>query len=490
MKRVFLLFFLGLSALSAVLYWTRPENHSTEPVLYWMTQNDPVKRETVKEFRQWLIDQGLPPVEVRIDNSNQDITKKLVQGVSGVGGDLIDLYLCELELMQATGMLSDVTEIAPPNGYGFATTYQAIRADFMVGDRQYGYPRNVDVTMCWVNRDTFARYRQPEPPRQWNWDEFEERGKRFVAAANEPGTRHRVYFINRVWPPVLRRGLGLSVFNETMTRCMLDDPRNVEVLERIRRWTIDEKLMPTMEDQAAMAADGTAFDSSFGLFAAGRFAMIYEGLWALIRLRPLGDFKLGAAEPFTGGFANTEIASGAVAVYEGSKHKELARQFLRFLASERFNLLVARSGDSLPPIPSYAKTAAFLHPPGFEGDWEAKEVFARAGTTQGIAQSKSPFVLPSVVMKIDGDMTQVVLAGRMTAAEAARAETDRINAEIALTIQQDPALHREYDRRVALQHRLDARRAAGQPVPAAWISDPFFLVYYRAQGWLEPEAAP
>ena len=490
MKRAFLFCFLGLSAMSAALYWTRPENRSTEPVLYWMTQNDPVKRETVQEFRRWLIEQGLPPVEVRIDNSNQDITKKLVQGVSGVGGDLIDLYLCELELMQATGMLSDVTDLAPAGGYGSATTYQAIQGDFMVGERQYGYPRNVDVTMCWVNRDTFARYHQPEPPRQWNWDEFEERGKRFVAAANQPGTRHRVYYINRVWPPVLRRGLGLSVFNETMTRCMLDDPRNVEVLERIRRWTVDEKLMPTMEDQAAMAADGTAFDSSFGLFAAGRFAMIYEGLWALIRLRPLGDFKLGAAEPFTGGFDNTEIASGAVAVYEGSKHKELARQFLRFLASERFNLLVARSGDSLPPIPSYAKTDTFLHPPGFEGDWEAKEVFAKAGTMHGIAQSKSPFVLPSIVFRVDTEAVEAMLADRMTAAEAAHSTADRVNAEIALRVKQDPDLRRLYDERMEIQRKIDARRAAGQPVPAAWLFDPFALAYYRAHGWVEKEAAP
>ena len=104
MRRTLLFSLLALTALSAALYWTKPENRSTVTVLYWMTQNDAVKRETVALFRQWLVDQGLPPVEVRIDHSNQDITKKLVQGVSGVGGDLIDLYYSELETMQATGM--------------------------------------------------------------------------------------------------------------------------------------------------------------------------------------------------------------------------------------------------------------------------------------------------------------------------------------------------------------------------------------------------
>ncbi|HNC25175.1 MAG TPA: extracellular solute-binding protein [Opitutaceae bacterium] len=487
MRRTLLFSLLALTALSAALYWTKPENRSTVTVLYWMTQNDAVKRETVALFRQWLVDQGLPPVEVRIDHSNQDITKKLVQGVSGVGGDLIDLYYSELETMQATGMLTDLTDIARREGYGTDTTYPAAYSDITVRGRQYGYPRNVDVTMIWVNRDTFARYNQPEPPRRWSWDEFEERGRRFVAAANPPGTRQRVYYINRVWPYVLRRGLGLSTYNETMTRCTLDDPRNVEVLRRLYRWTVEERLMPTSADQAAMAADGTAFDSSFGLFASGRFAMIYEGLWALIRLRPLGDFRLGAVEPFTGGFTNTEVGSGAVAVYAGTKHPVEARRFLQFLTSEPFNLLIARSGDSLPPRPQYAAHPEFLRPPGYEQDWAAKAEFARACPTVAIAQSKSPFALPSVVHKIDVAATEGVVAGQRTPEEAAREEAQRINAEIALTISQDADLRKLYDERVALQREIDARRAAGRKVPVAWISDPFHVAYYRAQGWLEEE---
>lgn len=485
MKRAFLACLLVLSGASAALYWTRPESHRDVPVLYWMTQDDPVKRETVVLFRQWLVDQGLPPVDVVIDHSNQDITKKLVQGVSGVGGDLIDLYVCELETMQATGMLADLTDIAPGAGFGPDTTYPEVLEDFTVNGRQYGYPRNVDVTLCWVNRDTFARHGQPEPSPHWNWDEFEEKGRKFVAAANPPGTRQRVYYINRVWPPVLRRGLGLSTFNETMTRCTLDDPRNAEVLRRIRRWTVEERLMPTIADQAAMVSDGTAYDSSFGLFAAGRFAMVYEGLWALIRLRPLGDFKLGAAEAFTSGFPNNEMGSGAVGVYAGSKHPELARQFLRFLASERFNLLIARSGDSMPPGPAFAQGETFLRPAGYEGDWTAKEFFARAGTAHGLAQSKSPFVLPSIVMKGDGDALQEVIAGRLTPEEAARDLAQRINAEIAFTIRQDPVLRREYERRLEIQRQIDARRAAGRKVPLSWISDPFHRAFYRAKGWLE-----
>jgi ABC-type glycerol-3-phosphate transport system substrate-binding protein len=484
-----------LAALSALLYWTLPERQGRLPVLYWVTQNDPVKRETIALFRDWLVAQGLPPVEVLIDNASQQKTgttgepKALIQGVSGMGGDLLDVYLNQMELFQATGMLMDVTNIAPRQGFGPDVTYPAIRTDLVLEGRQYGFPRNVDVTMCWVNRDTFARYGLPEPPARWTMDEFEERGRRFVAAANPPGSRKRVFFLNRVWPPTLRRGLGLSTYNETGTRCTLDDPRNVEVLKRIYRWTVEERLIPTVQEQEALAADASGWDSSFSLFATGRFAMIYEGLWALIRLRPKGDFQLSAVEPFSGDFPNTEIGCGVVSVYAGSKHPELALQFLRFLASEPFNLLVARSGDSLPVLPRYAKADDY-HPHDHPGEWAAKDAFAKAGREIGIAASKSPFVLPSIVFRSDNEAIEAMLAGRMTPEEAAHAAASRVNTEIALRVQQDPTLRQRFKERMKIQQQIEARRAAGRPVPAAWISDPFHLAYYRAHGWLETEAAP
>jgi len=492
-KLFFLVCFGLLATATELLIATLPEHRSSVPVLTWVTQDDPVKRETAALFPIWLAEQKLPPAKVIIDNANIEgnptgPSKELIQGVSGVGGDLLDIYLNQMEMYQATGMLADLTDVALSYHFDPAQTYPSVRSDFVLQGRQFGFPRNIEVTMCWINRDTFANYNIPEPPRRWNWDQFEELGRKFVVTANPPGTRQRVFFINRVWPSVLRRGLGLSTFNETMTRCTLDDPRNAEVLRRLYRWTVVERLMPSEDEQHAMVADATGFDSSFALFASGRFGMIYEGLWALIRLRPRGDFRLGVVEPFTGGFANTEMGGGAVAVYAGSKHIELAYRFIQFLTSRPFNLLVARSGDALPPVPIYAKANEFLNPPGRPGEKGATEAFARGGNEIGIAASRSPFVLPSVVRRIDSEEIEAMLARGLSPEDAARNTGERINSEIAFTIQQDPGLAKLYKERLEIQSRIDAHRAAGLPVPAVWISDPFYLAYYRARGWLDRES--
>jgi len=487
-KRTLLICLLALIAASALLHWTQTGERGGRPVLYWITQDDDNKRAVVSIFHEWLAQEHLPDVDLRIDNTNQDPTKKLVQGLSGVGADIFDLYIYEGDLFPATGMIADVTEEAKRLGFSPAATYPAIHDDIVTDGRQYGFPRNSGVALIWVNRETFAKYGIPPPPWRWSTAEFEALGKKFVAAANPPGTRQRVYFVNDlISRDVLRRGLGLANYNETGTRCTLDDPRNAQVLAMVRRWVVEERLIPTKEENSAMAADISGYGSMFSHFTSGRFGMIYCGHWAFIMLRPRGNFQLAAVEHPQDGFPNAEMGGGSVGIYAHSRHHEQAVQFLQFLASDPFNRLIVRLADSLPPVPRYAETEEFLHPQGRENEWGVHAAFARAARETGIIVSKSPFVLQSVVFRTEQDAYESMIAGRLTPQGAAQQTADRLNAEIALTINRDERQRALYERRVATQRRIEARRAAGQKVPGAWVTDPFHHAYYRAHGWLEEE---
>lgn len=484
-----------LTAATAALYWTLPDLRSPIPVLYWITQVDPVKVETIARFKLWLHDQGLPPVEVRIDNVNQDPVKKLAQGLTGVGADIFDIYVFESELFAQSGMLMDVTEDAHAKGYGPEATYPALNGELMVNGRQYGFPRNAGGNMIWINQDTFKRYGVPEPGAHWTWDEFEQLGRKLVTAANPPGAHQRVYFIQgfqSMSPTLLRRGLGLDIFNETMTHCTLDDPRNAEVMRRQYRWVSEWHLIPTLAEQKTMAADaGRSGDEWFYLYAKGRYAMLLCDRWALIRLRDLGPLHSRVVEPFTSGFRNMEFDCGLLSVYAGTKHPVEARQFLQFLTSERFNLLIAESGDSLPPVPKYAHTEAFLRPPDHPEEWAMGQVFAGTAPEIGIAYARSPFVQTGTLYRpvtgIDQQVYDAVVAGRLSPEDAGRVEAARIDAEIALNVRADAGLRKQYDALVKVQAKIDALRAAGRPVPLAWITNPFHRAYYKAKGWLEEE---
>ncbi|MCB1103125.1 MAG: extracellular solute-binding protein [Opitutaceae bacterium] len=490
MKKLFLLSFLLLVLASAATYWSLPEQQSDRPIIYWAVQPDAGKMKMRDLFYRWREARGLPPVELRLDAANRDKTKKMVQGVSGVGSDLIDVWTGEMMPLQSAGVLADITEAAESYGVTPAATYPGAASELVVAGRQYAFPRNVVATMIWVNRDVFDQYGITPPPRRWTIEEFDRLGREFVEAANPPGRRDRVYFINQVPRLTLRRSLGVDMFNETLTRCVLDDPRNVEMMRYLRKWVIDDKLVPTREAEQAFAADASGFRLRVSLFARGQYAMLSLGRWALILLRELPPVNLAVVEPFHGGFPNVDLAVGGVGVYAGSPHPEIASSFLGFLASEAFNMTVVESGDSLPPLPRYAQTEAFRQPPDRPNEWGTHEVFAESALAMGIGPPRSPFVLPSVFSRLESDAYDSMVAGRISPEEAARQAADRINREIQISLEADPALRPVYEQGLALQRKIEQARAAGRLVPAAWILNPFYRDYYRAQGWLTDAAEP
>ena len=213
--------------------------------------------------------------------------------------------------------------------------------------------------------------------------------------------------------------------------------------------------------------------------------------WALIRLRENEKTRSRVVEPCNSGFRNMEFGCGVISAYAGTKHPVEARQFLQFLASEPFNQLVIESGDALPPIPKYVHTEAFLHPPDHPEEWAMDEVFAKTAPEIGIAYARSPFVQTGTIYRqvtgIDQRVYDAVIAGRLSPEDAGRVEAARIDAEIALNVRADPKLRQLYDAQVKVQAKIDALRAAGRPIPVAWITNPFHRVYYKAKGLLEEE---
>lgn len=490
MKYIFTFSFIALALGSASLFFTLPEHQVGKPILYWATHGDQVKTATIERFYRWREEKGLPPVEVRIDVANADTTKKLIQGVSGVAADLIDLYDSQVYVMRSTGMLLDVTEYAEEYGFTPDKTYESIRPFFVFDGRQYGFPRNLGSTLIWFNRETFQEHGLEDPPETWTFSEFEAFGKRFVETANKNASeRDRKFFLDRLFAEPMRRSLGLSNYNETMTASTLDDPRNVEVMRLMQRWVTELRLVPTLQEEAAFASDVSGSGARFSFFDEGRYAMISVPRWALIMLRPRIDargrpFDLGVIEPPHGGYENVQVGIGVIGVYKNSDHVKEAVEFLDFLTSESFNLLVAESGDALPPVPEYALHPAFNRPPDFPEEWGLHEKFAQAAREIAIPVSISPYVLDSTIRRIQQNVLDALYAKQLTPEEAAQLSADRINSIIRMKVSRDPLLAKQYDKEIALQQKIDAYREQGKPVPASWIKNPFHQKYYRDMGWL------
>ena len=545
MRTLFVSCAIVLLVAGSATYLTQPEKRNAVPVLYWVIDPAPARGEQIALFHRWLMKNGhgqeyslttmaaleafrrrnwspalveaiekgntngaavwaettssadmpltvrVPGVEMRLDSASNDLNKKLIQGLSGVGGDVIEAYSGgkQMQYLAASGMLADVTESAKRWGFGADKTYPALAPALFHEDRQYAFPRNPAQTMYWLNKATFERHGQPLPPSRWTIEEFERRGKAFVAAANQAGERRTVFFADRAMVSELRRSMRLSMFNETLTRCTLDDPRNARALALVYKWTYEDHLLPSAADKASFDTAGGWGGQSFQLFKDGRYAMFASGRWALMLFRKFGAMPLAVVEPPHAGLPNTTLSGGQSTVYRASRHRKYAELFLAYMAGEDYNMQIVRDGDALPPNPKYTDTDLFLRPPDYPNEWGCHEAYANAARTIAIVQSFSPFVLPVTVERYDQIAQDEVMNDRATAAQAAQRAAERVNDEIQMTLRESAKMRRKYEEYNSLQARIERSRADGEPVPLEWLKNPFYRRYYVLQGWAGEQAA-
>lgn len=490
MKYVFLTILCVLILATIGTAMINKQISSGKTVIYWVTDNNPARSLQISTFQSWMKKKGYPDCELKLDTANRDISKQIIQSVSGVGGDVMDCSNkgCDLMYFAEMKIMEDVTEDARKLGFDPSKTYPSIEDDLKVGGRQYIFPCNVSASMYFVNRGVFKKFGLEPPPMTWDISEFERRGKEFVEVANR-GLERRKYFMAsgvEIFP--LMRSFGNDIFNETLTRARITGEGNEglrKAFELNRKWTDVDHIIPSASEEASFSTDSGYGGSSFQLFYTGNFAMISTGRYALIQFRQFGSMELDVVQYPGGGYPNTIIAARAAFVYKGGKHKDLAKYFLAYLASEDYNINIVKDADSLPPNPEFTGSEEYLRPKDYPNEWDVHRKFAQDAVDISIVLSKSPFVANNRAYSYVDDCREAVFSDKLTPEEAVNLCEARINQEIDRTVLEKPKLRPEYDRQVELQRKIDEYRRAGRKIPKEWISNPFHKKYYRDMGWLE-----
>lgn len=485
MKKLFGSLLAILLLWSIGTYMSLPEHASDKPVIYWVTDPNPARVLQVQRFHEWLEENGYPEMELRLDTSNSDMSKKVIQGVSGVGSDIMDISTSHIDFFVRMGIVQPVTEQARAMGFSIDETYPALTSILTVNGEQYAFPCNVSVAALIANVDNFRSLGMEPPPETWSFDEFEAMGKEYVKLANA-GLGRQINFFSQ--PPSrlsLMRSIGGDNFNETLTASNLDSPEYIRTLDLLRKWTYEDRILPSSADLASLATDAGYGGQSLQLLNSGNYGMIYIGRHAIIQLREFGAMELRVSQSPNGGFPNEVINTRMAGLYTGSPHPELAVYFLKFLASDAYNELIVLDGDGLPPHPVAAKKEHYLRPSKFKNEHLFHEPFSRYARETAIPASASPFVIPQTADRIEREGYEGFMANIYTSEQTARIVSSRVNAEIQRTLQEQPSLRPQYDLLVERQQEIDRRKAAGERIPAEWILNPFYLAYYQATGQLE-----
>jgi len=491
LKYIFIAIFCALILASIGTSVFNKKAASGKRVFYWVTDNNPARALQISTFQSWMKSKGYPDCELKLDTANRDVSKQIIQSVSGVGGDVMDCWSGGGDVMYFAemGIMEDVTEDAKRLGYDPSKTYAALEDDLKVNGRQYIFPCNVNASLYFVNKEVFKRFGLEPPPMRWSMEEFEKRGKEFVAAANK-GLDRREYFM-AAWIDTVAtmRSFGNDIFNETLTASKMTGEGNdglLKTLKLTKKWTDVDHILPTAAEVASFATASGYGGATFQLFFKGNFAMVSTGRYALIQFRQFGKMDLDAVEYPNAGYPNTIIATRAALVYKGSKNKDLAKYFQAYLASKDYNMNIVEDADALPPNPEFTKSEEYLHPKDYPNEWTVHKKFAQDAMDISIVLTKSPFVANNQVYgSYMNECTQGVMSDVRSAEDAVKLFETRINEEIARTIQEKERLRPEYEKQCELQKKIDEYRKAGKKVPKEWISNPFYKKYYKDMGWLE-----
>ncbi|HRJ73599.1 MAG TPA: extracellular solute-binding protein [Terrimicrobiaceae bacterium] len=470
------------------VFLTRQRTEAGGPPVFMTGSPGTEMNERLGIFREWQKARGGAAINLQLDAVNSGMNKVIMQGVSGMAADLIQANgSADLGYYSSIGLLADLGPYAEKGGYRPDRFLPAIRNELVVDGKQFGCPVSIYLLVTYINRATFENLGLEVPPPRMTWEDFERRGKEFVAKANPPGQKPRRFFVSGVNTTAMRRSLGLDTFNETLTRCTLDDPRNTRVLKLIQKWTVEDRLIPTGTDMAALVSDGDAgvFGPRLYQFKIGNIAMITGGNYLTPALRRLGSLPLAVTMPPYAEFPNAILGAQMLAIYTGSKNAAAATEYLEFLQSEEYFATILRHGDGIPTTAEKAHRSDYLRPPDHPNEWGCNEEIIRCVEEGGFPYTVSPFAVFGVYNRIDTSAIDRFMTGLITAEEAGARAAAEINDEIALNLERRPALRAKHKELVAIQARIEERRSRGEKVPREWIRNPFLKAYYEFQGWCE-----
>ncbi|MBL8991806.1 MAG: extracellular solute-binding protein, partial [Spirochaetia bacterium] len=333
MKNLFLLCLFVLTAFSQIIQFRNSKNEKDAtgaPVLYWATDMNPTRQRTVNLFRAWLKTNHYPDIDLRVDAQNGKLEKILVQGVSGVGPDIFNLFGWDMQYLYQVGLIAELDPLMKDLPLPREHHDPTVSNDLYVDGKRIAFSQNAGTSYYFVNRTYLRSIGMPMPPERWDLDAFEAYGKEFYQKANKNRKDNlKSFLVNTVDRETFRRSAGVSVFNETMTSCVLNQSEHVALLKRLYKWTYEDHVIPSAADSTMFSVDqGRGGGNYQQLFHKGYMPLFWSGLPILIQLRDLTPpVDIGIAESPSAGFRNSVTRTFSTALYPGKRNMHLARYF-------------------------------------------------------------------------------------------------------------------------------------------------------------------
>lgn len=433
----------GLLVLLSVVAWAlRPAPPDGRIPLVWVTDPSPARQEQLDLFNR--LHSGY---ELRLDPSNLEMQKVIVQSIGGVGPDLFTAYdNFGLSAAVKAGIAWDVTDALTSAGIDFSRdVWNAARQTFMYEGRIYGFPGNAATDAVWFHRDLFDEAGIPYPEGPMTWEEFLPIARR-LTVRDERGRAKQYGFLfdpAAHWLQFVMQWGG-SFYTPDGTRCTLDSPEAIAAATFMHDLIFRHRVTPSVTELNAMATQGGWGMNDISFLGGKRVAMALGGRWWLSSLRQYKGLRLGV---FECPHAARRVFRGygkSIIINRHSPRREAALEVFRYLAGRPYNELINDQADALAPMKRFCEGPRFLHNPAYPEE-DYNHVW-RSVMEHTEPEQVSPFVNGQIVARIMARQFDMFKTGQKSPEETMRSITREVNAEIRRTLEINPELRARWER--------------------------------------------
>jgi multiple sugar transport system substrate-binding protein len=213
----------------------------------------------------------------------------------------------------------------------------------------YGVPDVATSYVMYVNRGLFEQLGLPLPGEKWTWTDYSAATQKIVsgnATRSEPLFATANYTGDDSWPTVLWQN-GADILNKDRNALVIDRPEAAEALTWIADQLTRTRVHPTSADLAGKSAEQFFLD--------GKAAILPTYSSRMGNIARAAQFEVETVHLPQGKQRSTRTACGGSAMTRMGKSPDATWQFLRYLAGEDFQWLMARVGGII--FPAHKKVA-------------------------------------------------------------------------------------------------------------------------------------
>jgi len=265
------------------------------------------------------------------------------------------MFLEYIPIYAARGILENLDSYIQRDDYDLADFYPGLLRVFTHQNSLYGFPRDNDTKVIFYNKTLFDEAGLSYPVCDWTWEDLRQMAIKLTKKESSEIKQYGFAYEPDVWWRLWVWQNGGEIYDDDFSpgQTLLNSSEAIDAIQFLTDLTNVDRVTPLYEVQRTSLGIGQLFQNDKLAMAFGNHALIpgfaaTPGLrWDVVCL-PQGKYRVNVAD-----------GAGYV-ITNGSRNKEAAWTFLKWLESPKGQAIFTESGIAVPARRSVGQADVFL----------------------------------------------------------------------------------------------------------------------------------